>query len=114
VNIHWLVDKEMQPMHEHPNIVAVFAVGAMIGNVPAELWVEHVVHLAVGDFSTTRLRPGTPAPVGAKYIEVIKASSRDTNRPVSLAFDQNGPQVDGVACAEICWSRSGRVRLSAA
>src|SRR5579859_4742288 len=52
-------------------------------------------HLSVGELSTTRLRPGTQALEGTEYLEVVKASIRDTNSPVSFAFDRYGQQVDG-------------------
>lgn len=71
-----------------------FVVGALRADVPAELRVEHAVHLSVGELGVTRLSPGERADGDGDYVEVVKAVHRDTGEPVDLAFDEHGERVD--------------------
>ena len=72
-----------------------FLVSPMKGRVPGDLRVEHVVHLAIGDTNSIRLKPGDEAPTGMQYIELVKASDRESNVSIPLAFDLGGNQIDG-------------------
>ena len=75
-----------------PHTVA-FTVGALTGDVPSALRVEHAVQLAIGELDVTRLRPES-APPAEGYFEVVKAVDRKTGEPVELAFDATGQRVD--------------------
>lgn len=77
-----------------------FVVGALVGQVPAQLRVEHVVHLAVGELDVQRLVPGAMPQDSARYLELVKAVHREKGEPVSLAFDERGEQVDAAEILE--------------
>ena len=71
-----------------------FIVGALKGNVSAELVIEHVVHLAIGDLKSARLAPGSDAPAGTTYHEVVKAADRKSGRSQRLGFNAKGQPVE--------------------
>lgn len=75
-------------------VLVPFVVSAMVGSVPAELRVEHVVHLAVGEVDVARLRPGERAPEGTQYVELVKAAHREKGDVSSLAFGADGEQLN--------------------
>ncbi len=74
-----------------------FVVGALVGRVPDELRVEHVVHLAVGELAVRRLSPGDKPVDGERYVEILKAVHREKGEAVDLAFDEGGERVDAEA-----------------
>ncbi len=94
-------------------VLVPFVVAAMVGSVPAELRVEHVVHLAVGDLDVARLRPGEKAPEGTQYVELVKAVHREKGDVSSLAFGADGELLDAdellTGVAKRRFERFGRV-----
>ncbi len=75
-------------------LVAPFAIDDLRGKVAAELRVEHVVRLAVGELDVTRLGRGDKAPSGSTWVEVAKAVDRTSGEPIELAFDARGRRVE--------------------
>ncbi|GAB3600245.1 hypothetical protein GCM10027446_33380 [Angustibacter peucedani] len=71
-----------------------FVIGAMVGRVPDDHRVEHVVHLAVGELAVTRLRPGDKASDDEQYVELVKAVHREKGVAAAFAFGADGQQVD--------------------
>ena len=66
----------------------------MKGQVDASLAVIHIVHLAVGDLKTQRLKPGADAPQGTTYLEIASVINRSTFSIQKRAFDVQGNAID--------------------
>lgn len=94
VKINAFHDEEGQCLNEHPMRVIIF-IRKMCGQVSSDLRILHVVHLAVGELSTARLKPGEAAPDGTSYLETVRLAHRQTHNIQSLAFDADGKAVDG-------------------
>lgn len=62
------------------------------GAVPAGVKIVGFVRLAVGPERMTRVSPF--APTAGPFVDVMKAVETGTDRPLSLAFDQDGRPVD--------------------
>jgi hypothetical protein len=67
-----------------------FVVGPLKGTIPIGLHAVHAVYLAIGDVSTTRLRPVERAPQGTTYVEIVKTVNVETWKSVEHAFDSEG------------------------
>ena len=92
VSVSKLLDTEGETLAA-PSIVPV-VVGGLRGRIPEGYRVHHAIHMAVGDTSATRLRPGEPEIDGTEFVGLIKAMKADTQEPVALVFDASGNQVD--------------------
>jgi hypothetical protein len=75
--------------------------------VPADVVVESFARLEVNGTSTRRLH--TFGEASGRYVELMKASNRDTGAPVELAFNASGRPVD----LEAIWTRLEQARLRA-
>ena len=72
-----------------------FFVTDSAAKIPDNLRVESIVRLRLGKNATERL-PADQRPVG-EFIEMMKATDRQSGRPVELAFDQDGNRIDARA-----------------
>jgi hypothetical protein len=79
--------------------------------IPAQVRLEACTRLRVGALSTERLAIADK-PRG-RYVEVFKATRRQTGQPLKLAFDQTGARVDFEAMlrkmAKRRWQRFGKL-----
>jgi len=68
-----------------------FFVTDSVAKVPSDLRVENMVRLRAQNLDSERL-PADRRPSG-KFIEIMKASNRETGAPIELAFDENGQSI---------------------
>ena len=72
-----------------------FTVVATVAKIPSRVRIESFVRVRLGAKGVERLSTAS-LPEG-EYIDFVKATDRRSGKPVTLAFDQNGRQVDGEA-----------------
>lgn len=86
-----LADKKSRRISEPVEVC--FSVVATTTKIPARLRVESFVRVRLGSKGVERL--STDSLPGGEYIDFVKATDRRNGEPISLAFDQDGRQVDG-------------------
>lgn len=69
---------------------------SMKAQISSDYLVQHIIHLAVGETSSTRLRPGEAVPVGAQYVEAVRLMHRHTGKLYRRYFNVRGEEFDGV------------------
>ncbi|KAL8916684.1 MAG: hypothetical protein Q9208_008384, partial [Pyrenodesmia sp. 3 TL-2023] len=89
-----LLDCDGVCINEHP-ISAKIIIRTMKAQKPGDYLIQHIVHLAVGETSSTRLRSGGDVTIGAKYLEAVRLMHRHTGKLYRRYFDKDGDEVDG-------------------
>ncbi|KAL8901693.1 MAG: hypothetical protein Q9207_005079, partial [Kuettlingeria erythrocarpa] len=89
-----LLDCDGARIHELP-ISAKVILCSMKAQISSDYLIQHVVQLAVGETSSTRLRPGEDVPAGAQYVEAVRLMHRQTRRSYRRYFDEDGIEIDG-------------------
>jgi len=69
-----------------------FFVTDSVAKIPSELRVENMVRLRINSLNIDRV-PSVQR-VSGEFIEIMKASNRETNEPIKLAFDERGEKID--------------------
>ncbi|KAL8769554.1 MAG: hypothetical protein Q9209_004485 [Squamulea sp. 1 TL-2023] len=112
IRVDPLLDSGGDCINSHP-ISSCVVIRKMKARVPRDYIILHVVHLAIGDVATTRLRPGEECRPGTQYIEVVQIAHRQTGKSFRRYFDQSGDEIDGSellrAVAQRRQSKYGRV-----
>lgn len=93
LHVHQLLDIEGRELVNHT--VLPVGIVALTGSVPSDLRVEHATRLTLGDTTLGRLDVADQAPINTSYVEFVKAVPRGGSKPVELAFNEKGEQVDG-------------------
>jgi Subtilase family len=88
-----LIDTNSQSLNEYPFIKS-FLVQEVRGHVSNDFRILHMVRLAIGQLSSTRLKAGQELPAGTKYLEILRVAHRQTNATRQIAFDTHGKEVD--------------------
>lgn len=93
LHLHELLDANGKELVKY--IMVPFALIALTGKVPGDRRVEHATRVALGEVTFIRLTMREQPQPNVKYIEFVKAVSRESGEPVDLAFNEKGEEVDG-------------------
>ena len=88
-----LLDQKGKTLNQSTHLSIV--IGSLSGKIGAEIRIDHIIHLSVGEFRTTRLKPGCHAEAGCQYLELVKGTHRNKLAPQTFAFDEKGQTLDG-------------------
>jgi hypothetical protein len=86
VQIDSIIDKDGQQINS-AGISRVVRVQKISGQVPDGFTILRVIHLAVGELETTRLKPEEEAPDGTYVLDIIKGLYPHNHTSQTLAFD---------------------------